>query len=65
MTLAAMLMHAYEKRAITTDLLRKSDEGISETSAYDTGLVVTPEMNTLTSRMPPIVHAKPEEGEAA
>lgn len=56
-----MLMIAYEKRAITTDLLRRSDDGISETSAYDTGLVVTPETKTDTSKIAPMAHPNPEE----
>jgi hypothetical protein len=50
---------------MTTDLLRKSEEGISDTKAYETGLVVTPEINTLSKRIPPIVQARPEEGDAA
>ena len=53
-TLATMLRAEYERRAITTDLLRSSEDGISETSENDTGVTVVSEMNTDTSRRAPV-----------
>jgi hypothetical protein len=50
---------------MATDLLRRSEDGISDTRAYDTASVVMPEMNTLNNRMPPVAHGNADEDELA
>jgi hypothetical protein len=58
MTFATMLITAYVKRDRTTDLLRRTDEGSSETKAYDIGVTAAFAMKSEISNSAPMPHGR-------